>query len=163
MMKLELADGTIVKVCGTLYRTRLGGISALCRPVSLPVDSPRRPNNPSKEDVDGGGLEYVGLDSLEGEEWMESDETLDAKIAELSRRITDRASRHFVIERHLVMGLRKMDTKHARIKAQINGHTLHPSMQIATPFDSNDQDGKNILGSRETLMYHETGYSAIAK
>jgi hypothetical protein len=89
MMKPELEDGTIVKVCGILYGTNLGGISALCRPVSPPADSPRRPSNTFEEDVDGGGLEYVRLDSSEGEEWMESDETLDARIAELSLRIMD--------------------------------------------------------------------------
>jgi hypothetical protein len=99
MMKPELADGTIVKVCGTLYGTRVGGVSALRRPLSPPADSPRRPSSASKEDVDGGGLEYVRLDSPEGEEWMESDEILDARIAELGLRITERASRQFVIKR----------------------------------------------------------------
>jgi hypothetical protein len=59
MMKLELADRTIVKVYGTLYGTRLGGVLALCRLVSPPTDSPRRPINASEEEVDGGGLEYV--------------------------------------------------------------------------------------------------------
>jgi hypothetical protein len=83
MMKPELADGIIVKDCETLYGIRLGGVSALCRPVSPPANSPRRPSNTSKEDVDGGSMEYVRLDSPEGEEWMESDETLDARIAKL--------------------------------------------------------------------------------
>jgi hypothetical protein len=110
MMKPELADGTIVKVCGTLYGTRVGGVSALRRPLSPPADSPRHPSSASEEDVDRGGLEYVRLDSPEGEEWMESDETLDARIAELGLRITERASRQFVIKRQLVMELRKMDT-----------------------------------------------------
>jgi hypothetical protein len=41
---------------------------------------------------------------------MESDETLDTRIAELGLQITERASRHFVIKRQLVMELRKMDT-----------------------------------------------------
>jgi hypothetical protein len=127
MMKPELADGAIMKVCGTLYGTRLGGIAALCRPVSLPVDSSKRPSNASEEDVDGGGLEYIQLSSPEDDEWMESTETLDARIAELSRRIADCATRHFTIKRHLVMDLRKMDMEHSQIEAQINGHKLHPS------------------------------------
>jgi hypothetical protein len=143
MMKPELADGTIMKVCGTHYRIRLRGVSALCRPVSLPADSLRRPSNASEEDVDGGGLEYVRLDSPEDEEWMESDETLDARIVELGLRITERASKYFVIKRQLVMDLRKMDTDHARVEAQINKHMLHPSLRIAMPFEGNDRDGKN--------------------
>jgi hypothetical protein len=69
MMKPELADGTIVKVYRTLYGTRLGGISALCRPVLPPADSLRRPSNASEEDVDGGDLKYVQPDNPEGEEW----------------------------------------------------------------------------------------------
>jgi hypothetical protein len=83
MMKPELADGTIVKVYGTPYGTRVGSVSALRIPLSPPADSPRRPSSASKEDIDRGGLEYVRLDNLEGDEWMESDETLDARIAEL--------------------------------------------------------------------------------
>jgi hypothetical protein len=59
MMKPELANGTIMKVYRTRYGIRLGGVLALCRLVSPLADSPRRPNNTSKEDVDGGGLEYV--------------------------------------------------------------------------------------------------------
>jgi hypothetical protein len=138
MMKPELADGSIVKVCGTLQGTRLGGVSALYKPVSPPADSPRRPSNASEEDVDRGGPEYVRLDSPEGEEWMESNETLDARIAELERRIIERASRYFVIKRQLVIELRKMDTQHTGLEAQINGHTLHPLLWIATPFEGND-------------------------
>jgi hypothetical protein len=167
-------DGTIVKVCGTLYGTRLGGVSALCRPVSPPVDSPRYPSNASEEDVDGGSLEYVRLDSPEGEEWMEFDETLDAKMAKLGLRITDRASRYFIIKRQLVMDLRKMDTKHPRVETQINGHTLHPLLRIAMPFEGNDQDRKNTLVrgkdflnaynrrrrvQGKMLTYHEIGHS----
>jgi hypothetical protein len=53
MMKPELADGTIVKVCGTLYGTRLGGVSALCKLVSLDTISPRQEGNTSEEDFDG--------------------------------------------------------------------------------------------------------------
>jgi hypothetical protein len=117
MMKPELAAGTIVKVCGTLYGTRVGGVSVLRRPLSPPADSPRRPSSASEEDVDGGSLEYVRLDSPEGEEWMESDETLDARIAELGLQITERASRRFVIGRQLVMELWKMDMEHARLEA----------------------------------------------
>jgi hypothetical protein len=153
-------DGTIVKVCGTLYGTRLGGVSALC--------------NASEEDVDGGSLEYVRLDSPEGEEWMEFDETLDAKMAKLGLRITDRASRYFIIKRQLVMDLRKMDTKHPRVETQINGHTLHPLLRIAMPFEGNDQDRKNTLVrgkdflnaynrrrrvQGKMLTYHEIGHS----
>ena len=59
MMKLELEDGTILKVYRTLYETRLGGVSAFYRPVSPPADSLRRPNNISKDDVNRGNLEYI--------------------------------------------------------------------------------------------------------
>ena len=52
MMKLELVDITIIKVCRTLYGTRLGGISALCKPVFLGVVSPRWEGNASEEDFD---------------------------------------------------------------------------------------------------------------
>jgi hypothetical protein len=69
----------------------------------------------------------------------------DARIAELGHQITDRVSRHFTTKRYLVMDFRKMDTEHSQIEAQINGHALHPSQRIATPFDDNDQDGKNML------------------
>jgi hypothetical protein len=44
---------------------------------------------------------------------MDSAETMDARIAELGRRITDCALRHFTIKRQLVMDLRKMDTEHS--------------------------------------------------
>ena len=83
--------------------------------------------NASEEDIDGGVLEYVRLDSMEDEEWMESKETLDARIVELGFQITKRASRHFFIKRQFIMDLRKMDTEHARVQAQINKDTLHPS------------------------------------
>ena len=94
MMKPELADGTIVKVCGTLSGTRIGGVSALYKLVSPSTDSPRCPSNASEEDINRGSLEYVWLDNPEGEEWMESDKTLDARIAKLGLRITDCALRH---------------------------------------------------------------------
>jgi hypothetical protein len=42
MMKPELANGVIVKVCRTLYGTILGGVSVLCRPPSALVVNPRR-------------------------------------------------------------------------------------------------------------------------
>jgi hypothetical protein len=145
------------EVCGTLYGTRVGGVSALRRPLSPPADSPRCPSSASEDDVDGGGLEYVWLDSLEGEEWMESNKTLDARIAELGLRITERASRQFVIKRQLVMELRKMDTEHARLEVQINGYTLHPSLQIARPFEGNDRDGKNTLVRAKDLFSARNG------
>jgi hypothetical protein len=85
MIKPELADGTIVKVCGTLYGTSLRSISALCKPISLGALSPRREGNASKEDFDSADLEYKQLDSTECDEWMESAETLDARIADLGR------------------------------------------------------------------------------
>jgi hypothetical protein len=56
MMKPKLANGTIIKVCGTLYGTRLGGVSALCKPVSPGAPSPRREGNASEEDFDTADL-----------------------------------------------------------------------------------------------------------
>jgi hypothetical protein len=58
MMKPELEDGTIVKVCETLYRTRLGGVSALYKPVSPGIVSPRREGNTSEQDFDSTDLQY---------------------------------------------------------------------------------------------------------
>jgi hypothetical protein len=121
MMKPELADGTIVKVCGAMYGTRLGGISALCKPVSLGALSPRREGNASEEDFDSADLQYEQVDSTECHEWMESTETLDARIADMGRQLSERASRHLAID------LRKMDMVHAKIEAEINGEKLHPS------------------------------------
>jgi hypothetical protein len=118
MMKSELADKTIVKVCRTLYRTRPGGVSILCRPVSPPEDSLRHLSNTSKVGVNGGSLEYVQLDSSQGDKWMESTETLDARIAELGRRIIDHASRHFIIKRHLIIDLQKMDTNTHKLRSK---------------------------------------------
>jgi hypothetical protein len=160
MMKPELANGTIMKVCGTLYGIRIGGVLALCRLVSPLADSPRCPSNASKEDVDRGRVKYVRLDSPKDEEWMESDKTLDARIVELSRQIMDRALGYFVIKRHLVIDLRKMDMAHTGVEAQINGYTLHPSLRIgiATPFDGNDRDGKNMLvQGKDFLSAHNGG------
>jgi hypothetical protein len=45
-----------------------------------------------------------------------------------------------------------MDTEHARVEVQINGHTLHPSLWIATPFEGNDQDGKSMLVRRKDFL-----------
>jgi hypothetical protein len=116
MIKPKLADGTIVKVCRTLYGTRLGGVSALYKPVSPDALSPRWEGNASEEDFDGANLKFEQLDSTECDEWMEPAETLDARIADLGRRLTERASRHLLIRRHLAINLRKMDTLHAKIK-----------------------------------------------
>jgi hypothetical protein len=58
MMKPELANGTIIKVCGTLYGTRLGGVLALYKPVSLGGLSPRQEGNASEEDFDSADFEY---------------------------------------------------------------------------------------------------------
>jgi hypothetical protein len=76
---------------------------------------------------------------------MESIEKLDDWIGELGHWIIEHASRHLLIKRHFLIDLRNMDTKHARIEAQINGETLHPSQGITMPFDSNDRDKKNTL------------------
>jgi hypothetical protein len=67
---------------------------------------------------------------------------------------------YFVIKRHLVIDLRKMDMAHTGVEAQINGYTLHPSLRIgiATPFDGNDRDGKNMLvQGKDFLSAHNGG------
>jgi hypothetical protein len=130
MMKPKLANGTIIKVCGTLYGMRLGRVSALCKLVSPGALSSRREGNTSEEDFDTTDLQYEQVDSTECHEWMESTETLDARIGDLGRRLTERASRHLLIRRHLAIDLRKMDTLHAKIEAEINGQTLHPSREM---------------------------------
>jgi hypothetical protein len=82
-------------------------------------------------------------------------------IAELGRRITDYASRHFIIKRHLVIDLRKMDTEHLQIEAQINGQMLHPSQGIAMPFDGNDRDGKNTLVCGKDFLSARNGRQRV--
>ena len=143
-MKLELANGTIIKICGTLYRARLGGVSTLCKLVSPGAPSSRREGNASKEDFDSVDFQYKQVDSTECYKWMESTKVLDL-IADLGRRLSKCALRHLLIRRHLAIDLRKMDMVHAKIEAEINGETLHPSHGIACPFDGNDRDGKNML------------------
>jgi hypothetical protein len=126
-MKPKLADGTIVKVCGTLYGTRLGGVLALYRLLSPVAGSL---SNAFKDNFDTSGMEYVQPDSSQGEEWMESIKRLDTKSIELGCRISKHASRHFIIKRHLAIDLRK---------------TLHLFHEIATPFEDNYRDSKNTL------------------
>jgi hypothetical protein len=76
---------------------------------------------------------------------MESVKILDAWIDKLGRRITEHASRHLLIKRHLVTDL------------QINGEMLHPSQGPATPFDGNDRDGKNMLVRGKDFLSSRSG------
>jgi hypothetical protein len=88
---------------------------------------------------------------------MESVKILDAWIDKLGRRITEHASRHLLIKRHLVTDLQKIDMRHAGIEAQINGEMLHPSQGPATPFDGNDRDGKNMLVRGKDFLSSRSG------
>ena len=117
MMKPKLADGTIVKVYRTLYRTRLEGILALCRLLSPVIGSLRCLSNAFKENFGINGMEYVQSDSSQGEEWMESVKRLDTKSVELRCRISKCVSRHFIIKRHLAIDLWKINGRQAGIKA----------------------------------------------
>ena len=96
------------------------------------------------------------MDSTECYKWMESTETLDT-IADLGKQLNKRAWKHLLIKRHLAIDLWKMDTVHAKIEAEINGKTLHPSQGIAYPIDGNDRDGKNMLVQGKDFLNSRSG------
>jgi hypothetical protein len=67
-----------LKVCGILYGTRLGSVSALYRSPSPTTVSPRRWSNAFVDDIDTGGPKYVHMDTSQGDDGMEFVKTLDA-------------------------------------------------------------------------------------
>ena len=77
ILKSKFANGTIVKVCRTLYKTRGEGVSALCKPPSPAVFSPRSWSNASKDNVDTSSLYYVHMDTSQDDDMMEPIKTLD--------------------------------------------------------------------------------------
>jgi hypothetical protein len=146
MTRPDLAEGGIVKVCGTLYGTSRGGISQLVQfpelpeCMELPCESDRdRAPGTLRSDTE------TEEDAPPSPEAVDDDRRLTESIDRLAASICDRALKHRIVKRHLEAELRAMDARHAAMELQISSGVLHPSLREATPFVGNDVNGSNTL------------------
>lgn len=146
-MRPDLADGTIVKVCGTLYGTKLGGVSALLNPPGpgIPSETETGPSQDVPEDWNANS-ETQDVPTVDPPPSQE-DEVARMKriIDQTGREITERAARHYVIQKHLAAELAEMNTRHAAMETRILAGLLHPTERDAPRFERNDPNKPNSL------------------
>jgi hypothetical protein len=147
MLRPDLAEGGIVKVCGTLYGTSRGGISQLVQFPELPEIEPELAGETDPDRAPG----TLGPD-IETEDVappspraVDEDKRLTESIDRLASSICDRALKHRLVKRHLEAELRAMDARHAAMELQISHGVLHPAQREAAPFVGNDVNGSNTL------------------
>ena len=109
MMRPDLANGMIVKVCRTLYRTALGVVSALLNP-----STSRSESFSWEEDYEiDAGVPKDRRDNTQRYEMGFGDENsrLDAIIDDMGCRICRHAEREVIVKRHLAVDLQEMDAR----------------------------------------------------
>ena len=147
IMRPDLADGTIVKVCGTLYGTKLGGVSALLNPPGPDIMSETE-TEPAQE-VPQDGNDYNETQEVPADDPPARQEDEQARVSriidQMGNEITNRAERHYIIKKHLAAELTEMNTRHAAMETRILAGLLHPTERDARAFERNDPLKPNSL------------------
>ena len=145
MLRPDLADGTIVKVCGTLYGTNLGGVSELIHPPHEESDHPL-PGSDTEQDMDFPDNVRDVPDIWQAPRTIEDEDLkLTTSIQEMGHEIIERSNKHYLIKRHLAADLSEMNARHAAIEVHIETGIIHPLQMEAPAFERNDPNERNTL------------------
>lgn len=143
-MRPDIADGQIVKVCGTLHGTQQGGVSKLLEWHELEA----APSEAEVEDItrlDTPPRTIIPETDCDAPRELVQDGALDKGIESLGATLLQRAHKHDLIKRHLESDLRAMNKRHVMLEVQVQKGLLHPFQTTADRFSGNDPPGDNSL------------------
>ena len=145
MLRPDLADGTIIKVCGTLYGTNLDGVSELIHPPHEESDHPL-PGSETEQDMDFPDDVHDVSDTRQATRTIEEEDLkLTTCIQEMGRKILEHSNKHYLIKKHLAANLSEINARYAAIEVHIETRIIHPLQMEALAFERNGPNERNTL------------------